>query len=60
VTNNAWAYFMAGVFWAGAAAGRVVSIVLDRGHRETKNIGGVVFEAGFAALLLAGSSVVHF
>jgi hypothetical protein len=60
VTGNAWAYFMAGMFWAGASAGRLVSIVFDRGHKEPKNIGGVLFEGAFAGLLLAGSSVIHF
>jgi hypothetical protein len=58
LSQNSWAYFMAGMFWMGAAAGRVVSIVLDRGYREGKNVGGVFFEGAFAALLLAGSSVL--
>jgi hypothetical protein len=60
VTNNSWAYFMAGMFWVGAAAGRAVSIVLDAGHREVRNVGGVFFEGAFAGLLLAGSSVINF
>ncbi len=59
VTNNRWAYFMAGMFWAGAAGGRLISIVLDRGHREPKNVGGVFFEGAFALSLLAGSSLIH-
>jgi hypothetical protein len=57
ISGNSWAYFMTGMFWLGAAGGRVVSIVLDAGHKESKNIGGVFFEGAFAALLLAGSSV---
>jgi hypothetical protein len=55
VTNNTWTYLMAGLFWLGASGGRAVSILLDKGHREPKNVGGVFFEAGFGLLLLAGS-----
>jgi Domain of unknown function (DUF4345) len=57
ITDNTWAYFMAGMFWAGASGGRLISIVLDKGHREPKNVGGVFFEGAFALLLLAGSSL---
>ena len=59
ITNNTWAYFMAGMFWAGASGGRLISIILDKGHREPKNLGGVLFEGMFAGLLLAGSSLIH-
>jgi hypothetical protein len=60
VTDNSWAYFMAGMFWLGASGGRIVSIVLDRGHKEAKNVGGVFFEAAFGLLLLVGSPHVPF
>jgi hypothetical protein len=56
ITNEPLAYFMAGLIWLGAAAGRVVSIILDKGFDEPKNVGGVAFEAAFGLLLLAGSS----
>lgn len=43
-----------------ASGGRIVSIVLDRGHKEAKNVGGVFFEAAFGLLLLIGSPHVPF
>jgi hypothetical protein len=52
------AYFMAGLVWLGAAVGRVVSIILDKGFSEPKNVAGVAFEAAFGLLLLAGSSLI--
>ena len=39
--------------WAGAAAGRVVSVVVD-GSRSPRNLGAVVFEAAIAALCWSG------
>lgn len=39
--------------WAGAAAGRAASAVVD-GSREARNLAGIAFEAAVAALLLAG------
>jgi hypothetical protein len=58
LTNEPLAYLMAGLVWLGAAAGRVVSIILDKGFNEPKNVGGVAFEATFGVLLLAGSSLI--
>jgi hypothetical protein len=58
LTNEPLAYFMAGLVWFGAAVGRVVSIILDKGFNEPKNVGGVAFEASFGMLLLAGSSLI--
>jgi hypothetical protein len=52
------AYFMAGMVWLGAALGRVASLVLDRGYTERKNFLGVLVEASFGALLLAGSPML--
>lgn len=57
ITNEPLAYLMAGLIWFGASAGRVVSIILDGGFSEPKNLGGVIFEAAFGVLLLAGSSL---
>ena len=42
-----------GLAWAGAAAGRAVSVVVDE-SREPKNLAGIAFEAAIAGLLLAG------
>jgi hypothetical protein len=58
ITNEPLAYFMAGLVWLGAAVGRVVSIILDKGFNEPKNVGGVAFEAAFGLLLIAGSSLI--
>ncbi len=52
------AYLVAGGSWLGAAVGRLVSVVVDQGYREPKNFGGVVFEATFGLLLLAGSPIL--
>lgn len=40
-----------GLAWAGAAAGRLLSVLLDRSF-SAKNFGGIVFEAAIAWLLL--------
>ena len=40
--------------WAGAALGRVVSVVVD-GSRTPQNLGGVAFEAAIAALCWSGA-----
>lgn len=42
----------AGVAWVGAAAGRTWSVLIDR-NRESKNLGGIVFELVLGLLLLA-------
>jgi Domain of unknown function (DUF4345) len=55
ISQSRWAFCMAGLFWLGAAAGRVVSIALDGGHRESKNVGGVFFEGAFGVALLVGN-----
>lgn len=45
-------FLVAGIAWLGTAAGRSLSVVVDRSV-SAKNLGGVVFEAAIAALLLA-------
>lgn len=44
-------FITVGLAWGGAAAGRIVSVVLDRSFLP-KNLGGIVFEAAIAWLLL--------
>ncbi len=46
------AFTVAGVAWLGAAAGRLLSVAVDR-STEPKNLGGIVFEAAIGALLLS-------
>jgi len=53
LTQSPHVFATAGLCWAGAALGRVVSIFVDRGH-SPKNWGAVVFETLFAVLLLVG------
>lgn len=52
------AYLMAGLCWALTAAGRLVSILLDRAS-DPRNWGATVFEGVFAALLLAGAPMAR-
>jgi hypothetical protein len=47
------AFLVLGLSWAGAAAGRVVSILADHAN-SPKNWIAVAFEAGIATLLLIG------
>jgi hypothetical protein len=49
------AYFVAAAAWAGAAGGRVVSVLADHGHREPRNFAALAFESAFAALLATGA-----
>jgi hypothetical protein len=44
-------FFVLGVAWLGAAAGRVVSVAIDHSHAP-KNIGGIIFESTIGVLLL--------
>ncbi|MGH7785489.1 MAG: DUF4345 family protein [Candidatus Binatia bacterium] len=46
------AFLIVGLAWLGAAAGRLLSVVIDRSYAAT-NLGGVVFETVIGALLLA-------
>jgi hypothetical protein len=46
-------FLVVGLSWAGAAAGRVVSILADNAN-SPKNSTAVAFEAGIATLLLIG------
>jgi hypothetical protein len=55
LSGEPFAYLMAGMVWLGAALGRVVSLLLDQGYTESKNIFGVFFEASFGVLMLFGS-----
>ena len=45
-------YFVVGLAWLLAAASRIISFALDRSF-SSKNIGGVVIEAGIGLLLVA-------
>lgn len=51
LSQHDWAFIAAGTGWAGAALGRIVSVFVDK-SRSPKNIGGIVFEAAIASLLL--------
>lgn len=55
VTGEPAAFLVGGLAWAGAALGRVVSVVVDRG-RTRANLIAVGVEAAFAGLLLAGAA----
>jgi len=57
VVTSPAAFLVVGLRWAGAAAGRVVSIVADNAN-SPKNWAAVAFEAGFAMLLLAGEPLM--
>ncbi len=54
VTMQPAAFLTLGLGWAGAASGRVISILADNAN-DPKNWIAVAFEATFAALLLLGS-----
>lgn len=54
VTRQPAAFLTLCAAWAGAASGRLLSILADRAH-DPRNWAGVLFEAGFAALRLAGA-----
>ena len=55
ISGESLAYFMAGLLWLGAVAGRLTSIVIDKGYVEPRNFGALAVEGLFAFLLLAGS-----
>jgi hypothetical protein len=44
-------FSVVGLAWAGAALGRLLSVVVDR-STSAKNLGGVLFEGAIATLLL--------
>jgi hypothetical protein len=52
-TQSPYAFLSVGACWLGAAIGRIISIMVDKGS-DAKNWGGVVFELIFAALILVG------
>lgn len=56
ITLEPAAFLTIGLGWAGAASGRIVSILADNAN-DPKNWIAVLFEASFAALLLAGSPI---
>lgn len=58
LTGSPTAYVVVAIGCFGAALGRLVSTALDRGYVEPKNWGGVVFEAGFGAMLIAGAPLL--
>ena len=41
-----------GIAWLGAAAGRAISVIVDK-SREPKNLGGIAFEAAIGLLCIA-------
>jgi hypothetical protein len=51
VSQSQLVFTVVGLGWAGIAAGRLVSVLVDRSFAP-KNLGGLVMEAGLAALLL--------
>jgi hypothetical protein len=55
LSGHPMAYFMAGTIWLGAAFGRIVSVVVDRGHSDPNNFIGIAVEAIFGILMLVGS-----
>jgi hypothetical protein len=55
VVGSASAFNFVGCLWMGAALGRLVSVCVDQGYKEARNMAGVAFEAGIGMLLLAGS-----
>lgn len=50
-SQNDFAFAVVGIAWLGAAAGRALSVVVDR-STSPKNIGGILFEAAIGALLV--------
>jgi hypothetical protein len=56
LTHQPLAYFTTGLFWMGAAFGRIVSIILDKGWNEPKNIGGIFVEALIGGTMLLGNT----
>jgi len=51
VSQSPLVFTVVGLGWAGIAAGRLVSVWVDRSFAP-KNLGGLAMEAGLAALLL--------
>lgn len=56
ITLSPLFFAFAGLCWAGAAAGRVVSIFVDDANSPA-NWGAVAFEAAFATSLLLGAPI---
>jgi Domain of unknown function (DUF4345) len=54
IVKHPMAYLFTGLFWWGAAAGRVLSIFLDNGFTDPKNI-GLIGELLFGLLLVIGN-----
>lgn len=48
------AFAVLAIAWAGAAAGRLVSVVVDA-SRSRQNLGGIAFEGGIAVLCWMGT-----
>ena len=59
LTGDPMAYAVVGALWGGAAIGRIVSIILDKGGSEPRNWAAVFFEGGIGALLLIGSPFLN-
>ncbi len=52
-SQSSTVFLVAGVAWFGAAIGRTLSVFMDRSY-ATKNLAGILFEAGIGTLLLVG------
>lgn len=55
LVKNPKSYLLAGLFWWGAAAGRVLSLFADAGFSDPKNFGGLGIEVLFGLLLIIGN-----
>ena len=51
VLNSYTVYLVMGVAWVAAAAGRLISLLVD-GNRQMKNVGGMAFEGIIGLLCL--------
>ncbi|WP_072052920.1 DUF4345 family protein [Hymenobacter terrenus] len=48
-------YLFTGLFWWGAAAGRILSLFADQGFDDPRNFGGLLIEVLFGLLLVVGN-----
>jgi|LauGreDrversion4_2_1035121.scaffolds.fasta_scaffold193427_3 hypothetical protein len=53
-TGDSSAFLAASLAWSGAMVGRLVSIVVDEGWRERRNLAALAFEGVFALALATG------
>lgn len=55
IVKKQMAYLIVGLFWWGAATGRVLSVFADGGINDPKNFGGLIIEILVGALLVIGN-----